>query len=114
MSQNQGNGAVAIAVALIGLVGVIGAALINATLGNQRNSITSNNTVNNCIYYKVTRPYGLYLFEMPNIKSAILGTLPYNFSVEVDKFHPNNEFTKVYSSQYGSGWVASEYLRCDR
>ena len=125
MSQDNNNGAIAITVALIGLVGVIAAALIGRsdsdqividgdfdrstpfTTNQEKNKISSNLTT----ICRVTRPYGLYVFDQPNQYSGVLMTLPQNSKVELKSLDFSGQFAKVNSSS-GSGWVSYHHLSC--
>ena len=116
MSQEKSK--TAITVAIIGLVGVIGAALITAlvkpdSLSSPRTRINSDSEEKSFIYCTITRPFGLYLFEQPSEFSLVLATLAQNSSVEVESYNPNSKFTRVYASNINSGgWVNSTFLRC--
>ena len=103
MTQTNNSGAIAITVALIGLLGVIGAALINKKEDERSSDLTT--------VCKVTRPYGLYLFDQPNQYSAVLLTLPQNSKVELNSLDFTGRFAKVTSSS-GSGWVVYQHLNC--
>lgn len=120
--QSQRSNTIAVTAIITGLLGLIVTTSINTNFGNSKavknfsstnkhhKDINKHNFYDTCQYYQVIARGGTY-FHRANQLFLIL---PYGSLVEVYESGITTQYTKVYSLQYGFGWVPSQHLFCNK